>query len=276
MALTKVLIAVKTYPTLSEKYEELVCTAGFREDGTWIRIYPVQFRKLDYVNQYKKWQWIELDLVKNISDFRPESFRPYSLDTEIRVLDAIGTENGWAKRKEIVFKKGIHDNLSNLIESAKADNELTSLAVVKPKEVKDFIWESCERDWDPSKLARIEESQKQFNLFDETKKLFTVAKKLPYKFSYIFKTEDNKERTLMIEDWELGQLYWNCLKTSNNDEELACRKVKQKYFNEFLGKDLFFFLGTTRQYHKIAPNPFIIIGAFYPPKEKEDPQLSLF
>ena len=43
MALAKVLITVKTYPTLSTKYEELVCTAGFREDGTWIRIYPVQF-----------------------------------------------------------------------------------------------------------------------------------------------------------------------------------------------------------------------------------------
>ncbi len=35
MALTKVLITVKTYPTLSPKYEELVCTAGFREDGTY-------------------------------------------------------------------------------------------------------------------------------------------------------------------------------------------------------------------------------------------------
>jgi len=46
MAKTKVLIAVKTYPTLSEKYDELVCTAGFKEDGTWIRIYPVPFRKL--------------------------------------------------------------------------------------------------------------------------------------------------------------------------------------------------------------------------------------
>lgn len=45
MALTKVLITVKTYPNLSTKYEELVCTAGFREDGTWIRIYPVQFRQ---------------------------------------------------------------------------------------------------------------------------------------------------------------------------------------------------------------------------------------
>ena len=45
MALTKVLITVKTYPTLSAKYDELVCTAGFKEDGTWIRLYPVPFRK---------------------------------------------------------------------------------------------------------------------------------------------------------------------------------------------------------------------------------------
>lgn len=43
MALTKVLITVKTYPAISSKYDELVCTAGFREDGTWIRIYPIQF-----------------------------------------------------------------------------------------------------------------------------------------------------------------------------------------------------------------------------------------
>jgi hypothetical protein len=38
MSNINILIAVKTYPTLSEKYDELVCTAGFKEDGTWIRI----------------------------------------------------------------------------------------------------------------------------------------------------------------------------------------------------------------------------------------------
>ena len=31
-----VLITVKTYPTISVKYDDLVCTAGFREDGSWI------------------------------------------------------------------------------------------------------------------------------------------------------------------------------------------------------------------------------------------------
>jgi len=32
----RVYITVKTYPTLSEKYDELVCTAGISEDGSWI------------------------------------------------------------------------------------------------------------------------------------------------------------------------------------------------------------------------------------------------
>ena len=40
----RILVTVKTYPTLSRKYGETVCTAGVREDGTWVRMYPVPFR----------------------------------------------------------------------------------------------------------------------------------------------------------------------------------------------------------------------------------------
>ena len=36
----KVLITVLTYPHPSEKYEELVCTAGINESGEWVRLYP--------------------------------------------------------------------------------------------------------------------------------------------------------------------------------------------------------------------------------------------
>ena len=35
----KVFITVKTYPTLSKSYDELVCTAGILDDGSWIRVY---------------------------------------------------------------------------------------------------------------------------------------------------------------------------------------------------------------------------------------------
>jgi hypothetical protein len=51
MARQRVLITAKTYPTLSRKYGETVCTAGVREDGTWVRIYPVPFRRLSEEQQ---------------------------------------------------------------------------------------------------------------------------------------------------------------------------------------------------------------------------------
>jgi hypothetical protein len=101
MAITKALISVKTYPTLSSKYDELVCTAGFREDGTWIRIYPVPYRKLPYTQQYKKYDWIELDLVKNESDARPESFRPRKLESEIRVIGHFGPKGIGIKENDL-------------------------------------------------------------------------------------------------------------------------------------------------------------------------------
>lgn len=37
----KILLAVTTYPQPSRSYDELVCTAGLLEDGTWVRLYPV-------------------------------------------------------------------------------------------------------------------------------------------------------------------------------------------------------------------------------------------
>lgn len=269
MAKTRILIAVKTYPTLSEKYDELVCTAGFREDGSWIRIYPVPYRKLDYSNRYQKWQWITLDVTKNTSDFRKESYRPSNIEDDIEMGEFIQPKNNWAKRKQYALNH-VYYNMNELIEEAKDPNIGTSLAVFKPKEIVDFIWEPCEREWNKAKLDTVIANQAQNSLFDvdETKKIFKVAKKIPYKFSYIFTSEDGKERTLMIEDWELGMLYWNCLDIAHGNEEIACQKVKEKYYNEFaLTKDLYFFLGTTKKFHNVGPNPFIIIGTFYPPKE---------
>jgi len=80
----------------------------------------------------------------------------------------------------------------------------------------------------------------------------------------------------MIEDWELGALYWKCLENANGDETVTCQKVREKYFDDFVKRrDLHFFLGTTKKFHSVAPNPFIIIGAFYPPKI-DTQQLNLF
>ncbi|MEN9461750.1 MAG: hypothetical protein RIS84_1770 [Pseudomonadota bacterium] len=273
MAKTKILITVKTYPTISEKYSELVCTAGFREDGTWVRIYPIPFRKLDYDAQYRKYQWIELELIKNESDFRPESYSCHfsHADDVPTVLDSVGTENNWKVRKELCLKK-VYDDLSVLISEAKNNDILTSLAVFKPAEIIDVICERVERNWSDGKL----EALKQQNLFDEqADNDFKPVRKLPYKFSYKFRDKNGTESTLMIGDWEIGMLYWNCLKRSGGDEQVALSKVRQKYFDTFVNNnEVYLFLGTTKEHHiRRSKNPFIIVGVFYPPKS---PQQSLF
>jgi hypothetical protein len=76
---------------------------------------------------------------------------------------------------------------------------------------------------------------------------------------------------LKIEDWEIGALFWNCLTQSGGDENAANQLVREKYFDTFTSeRDLCFFLGTTRQFHNVARNPFIIVGVFYPPRSPQD------
>jgi len=268
MPKTKVLITVKTYPTISKKYDELVCTAGFREDGSWIRIYPVQFRKKSYNEQYKKYDWVEADLVKNTSDFRPESFRPKTHETKFEEVGHLNTDSNWLKRKEIVLKN-VKNDMEALIVEAKDKDICTSLAVFKPTKVIDFVYKEVEREWDKNKLAKLN----QLNIF-ESSSSNDVVKKLPYKFSYIFEDINGKRSRMMIEDWETGQLFWNCLKRHGNDEKKACELVKQKYFDDFAKtKDLHFYLGTTQRHHFVGPNPFVIIGTFHP---KIEHQMKLF
>ncbi len=264
MALVKVLITVKTYPTLSAKYEELVCTAGFREDGSWIRIYPIPFRKMSYERQYKKYDWIELDLVKNEDDFRPESYRPKTLDSEVKVVGHIYPTGNWEERKKICLRK-IYFNLSELIAEAKDRSICTSLAVFKPVKIIDFYTEPVDREWPTATLARLN----QLNLFE--KKYvgkFEVVRKLPFRFKFQFKDDQGTESHMMIEDWETGQLFWKCLLRHNGNEEKAVEDVRKRYLEDFSRtKDLYFFLGTTQAHHHVSKNPFIIIGAFYPKTE---------
>jgi len=271
-----VLITVKTYPTISVKYDELVCTAGFREDGSWIRIYPVPFRKKTYEERYKKYDWISIDLERNEQDFRPESYRPVP-GSKIEVVRHINTENNWEERKHICLKN-VYDNLAALIADAKNPKICRSLATFKPKEILDFYAEATEREWDMKKVMQVQANRRQLRLFpdeeEDLEKEFQIVKKLPYTFKYHFRDSDGKESNLMIEDWETGQLFWNCLQRHEGDEQRAIEDVRRKYFDDFAQtKDLYFFLGTTLQYHKRAPNPFIIVGTFYP---KKDEQLRMF
>ncbi|MFC2186581.1 hypothetical protein ACFCT7_04615 [Fulvivirgaceae bacterium LMO-SS25] len=209
---------------------------------------------------------MELDLNQRTDDFRPESFSPKNYDfRDIKLYDKIDTKDNWALRKEICLKN-VFTNLDELIELSKAPTN-KSLATFKPTMIErlEIV------DDDPEWRNEWKELRKQGDLFSQEKAPEILIPKLPHKFYYRFKDDSGKSRRLMIEDWEIGALYWNCLKAAEGNKAKALEKVRQRYEEEFINKkDIYFFLGTTRQWHmRRSKNPFVIIGVFYPKKESQ-------
>lgn len=262
----KILILVKTYPAISKKYTELVCTAGMDENGNWYRLYPIPFTKLNNEQQYSKYRWIEAQICKNEEDPRLES---YKIKYEnIKLLEQIKS-NDWDQKRKIVLKQKVFNDLSELIQLSRNTN--MSLAVFKPTKIINFICKPDSREYPKERLEAIDAERKQLNLFSNEKDnvdIFKIVNKLPYKFSYTFEDINGRRSTLMIEDWEIGSAFWNW-KKHYKSEEIVLDKIREKFFDEFTKKkDLYFFLGTTRQFHGWSNNPFIIIGIFYPPKKE--------
>ena len=106
-----VLIIVKTYPEISRKHTETVCTGGILSDtGELVRLYPIRYRYLDGENQFKKYQWIRAKINKTPKDNRPES---YNIDyTSMSLGDYIEPGKDWYERSKWVLNE--HDVFKSL------------------------------------------------------------------------------------------------------------------------------------------------------------------
>ena len=102
----------------------------------------------------------------------------------------------------------------------------------KPKRLIQVTVETDSRD-DKSKLDAILQRGRQGHLFDEPKHDFKVVNKLPYKFRYEFVDDVGKVSKMMIEDWELGALYWRQF-SARGSEAAAIEDVKSKYLNDLV------------------------------------------
>ena len=259
----KILIAVKTYPNPSKKYNETVCTAGLDEDKNWIRIYPITFRARPLEEQYKKYQWIQVDIQKTTgTDFRPESYHLSNLDDEIKILEEVSS---YDVKKDYLLHNVYH-SLDDLLKDSN-NPKYISLATYKLSSIISANYQPCSRNWD----AKDQEQFRQLNIFYDSPK--NPLKKIPYTFKYTFLDINGSEHNMSILDWEIGALYWNCLKSTKSEKE-ACHKVIEKL--EYLAnkRDLYFILGTTLEHQKRKfHNPFTIVSLFYPPF---DDQLTIF
>jgi len=242
-----------TYPIPSRQYDEVICTAGITESGEWVRLYPIDYRYRLREQQFKKYQWIELDLEErgHSNDQRNESRRP-DLDTLSILGEPISTDRGWIERRKIIDKMPVH-TVNQLVQMY--DSNRTSLGIVKPCRILDIKVEDADREWKPQWQYIYD----QLRLFEPPPK---PLKKIPYKFSYVFECEDNeKPHNAMIEDWELGVLYLRELDRLGS-EERAVDSVKYKYLSEMCdsSRDTRLFMGTTWPYNK-----WVVLGVFWPP-----------
>ena len=264
----RILIWGKTRPEVSKKYREIVCTGGVFEDTRrLVRIYPVPLRYMDDSRIFKKYQWIEAEVMKAPSDPRPESYKiRYS---NIRVLGTIPSEKGnWDARARWVMNP---ENIFSSVETLKLKQrkDKTSLGLVKPKEILDiqavpYSDEEQERFW-----AKYQEAIQQMELPLDFGKDHTVKPLRPpdYRFRITFRCDDHECSTyrMSVLDWEVDALYFN-LRQRGDSAEVAVEKVIDK-LHKICGpdKDLYFFLGNIASH----PQVFSIVGFWWPKKKKQ-------
>jgi hypothetical protein len=268
----KILILAKTYPSPSSQYVETSCVAGITSKGKAVRLFPIPFRMVNDKQQFKKWQWVNVRIVKAPKDHRPESHRVY-VDT-IECGDLIGSGNAWRDRWEWIDKLPSFDSLQAINEANDIDR--MSLALLRPKKVVGLkIVKAKDQDWTDEERNKLLREQMQGSLFSELeeKKTIKELRKIPFDFYYVYlcnTPEGEREYKSKIIDWEAGALYWNCRKYHGEDWE---KPFRAKLETELPSKELLFLMGNQHRFQ----DQWLIISLIYPPRRMRDegPQLQL-
>jgi hypothetical protein len=248
----RVLIVVKTYPNPSQRYGETVCCAGIdMATREWVRIYPVNFRRLA-ARRFRKYQVIECVGGPNPKDPRPES-RRVDQDTIEVTGPALSTSDGW--RERLRWLPPLFRSLEEVDEAHRTTG--ITLATVRPAKVLGLTIDAAER-WSAKKLAKVR--QKRLGLGEDDSEQLRELEQIPYRFRYRFRCDDRRCRghTKLVLDWEIGESYRKWRRQYRSGWEA---KLREKYERWLPTRDLQFVVGTM----KAHPHTFTIVGLIYPP-----------
>ncbi|GAB1536726.1 hypothetical protein ADMFC3_23570 [Geovibrio sp. ADMFC3] len=238
----EVLFTVKTYPSPSTSYNETVCTAGITRDGRFIRVYPIPFRYLNEMQQFKKYEWVRVKVRKSDTDHRLES---YKVD-----YDSIKPTGEFVKE----WSERLHYLKPFIRKSTNAlDNENMTLGLIKPVKIHDLICSEDDGEWSARQQACLSRLTID-NILNERKLL--PLEKIPHKFQFRF--DDHEENhTIIVKDWELYALYLRY--KGRNPTDI----VYDKFFNQICSdkNDVYFIMGTMHRFKS-----WLILGILYPPK----------
>lgn len=259
----RVLITVKASPEPSEKYGDTVCVAGVRLDGTnptWIRLYPIPFRRMTTGQQFHKYDVIRADLINNPTDKRSESYK-VNIDT----LEREGEPIKNIRARGAILEPLIGPTMCDLNAGVAADFNATSLALVRPRVVKRVIVESG-KPWTLAQHSKVNQALQQESLFGEAIPPELKAPRFRAKYEYSCESAQCKGHSQGILDWELTALQ---LSLWRNDEATTKEKIRAKYMDDFCSpaKRPHFFVGNMAD--PVKRRNFSVLGVYSPPRASD-------
>lgn len=258
----RILLLVKTQPTISKSYGELVCTAGIDENGNWVRLYPLPFETYEK-GAFQKYTWIDVDVVARElwKDPRPESFTPQR--KTLSLGKTLSTNDCWRARRKCVLEKAkIFTSMDELRELGRANK--VSLAIFKPSKVVNVqVLKEENPNYTKEEINNFLQGMEALSsdLFDgeDYPMRYVPTQKVPFKLKITFLDSYRKKSCMSVLDWEVGALWYNNYR--NAPFETIKEKVEAQYWNFARNTDLHFYMGTIHQWaQKRAPNPWSIIG----------------
>jgi len=260
----RVLIWGKTYPELSSKHAETVCTGAVDARGRPIRLYPVPLRYLQGEQQYRLYDIVDLRATLNPKDNRPESHR--IVPDSLSILRNVPTDDQeWAGRREWIFRDtSWHFGAIADLEAARL-REQSSMGLVQPGAIERVYLKakkaSAKREFDEKWEAVT--SQKDLFL-PEYKELefLTHEIRIVWRCATACEQCRNRPHDMMVLDWGLLELA-----RRGGDWEKARQKLES--ISDLTTHDFRLFIGN----FFLHQSTWGVIGLWYP---KRRAQRSLF
>lgn len=250
-----VLITVKAYPNPSKKYGETVCCAGIDlQTNSWIRLYPVTYRDLEYSKRFKKYDIIKVKCAKAPNDRRVES---YKIDVDsLIIVNHIDTKNNWQERRKILLPT-VSTSFCDILTAVESNR---SFGMFKPSHI-DFSYEKASS----VKEERRKACYSQLQFFNEQKQ---AIEKIPFDFYYHFQCLDSPEcngHKLPIFDWEIVESFRKWRHVYRTQAELL-EKIRERWLTRICSSknDVYFFVGNIQRFK----DQFMVLGVFYPKKNR--------
>src|SRR5579885_1172486 len=197
----RALIVVRTYPVPVPSGIESSCTAAITDDGEWLRLFPVPWRLLPTDQRFRKYQWVEVRVVKASDDARIESFK--LRQDGIRILsEPLSNASAWQAKKNVCYP--LRDSSLCSLGSKRNEYQSPTLGIFRPGSIKRLRIAPLSPDWSEAELGMLCQS----HLFVEPPK--KRLEKIPFRFIYEFTCADEpacRGHNLMCTDWEMGESY---------------------------------------------------------------------